>query len=519
MISVETTVTNLTPSPVSTAILARLDSFFSNQGLATYIVGGFLRDLLLERETADIDLASASDAIIIGPLLAEPLGGSYVPLDEENRVARVVIKADETGHQQVHWQLDLSSYSDDIEQDLGRRDFTINAMAVSLSQISHLRAGGEVAVIDPFNGLGDLKKGIVKAISDNVFKDDPLRTLRAVRQAAELGFNIDTATEGLISNNAALLSDVATERSREELIRLLELPDSNRLWPYIDRLGLLKALIPEIEPMRGVIQPREHTWDVLKHSLKALAALDFILHQAEWPYTTEEVLDYVPWSPQLSRHFTQTVNGSSRASLTRLAALFHDIAKPQTRVITDDGRVRFFGHASSGAAFTAKILKRLRFSRRQINLVSSIVDAHLRPVQICAPGELPSERAIYRYFHDCGDAAIETLFFSLADHLATRGPELDANNWRRHTRIVEYILNQHNKQQERITPARLISGNDIIKHCGIKPGPTVGRILEVVREAQASGDISSPEEALVLATNSLKPEKKNRRTYIEIGNA
>jgi poly(A) polymerase len=181
-------------------------------------------------------------------------------------------------------------------------------------------------------------------------------------------------------------------------------------------------------------------------------------------------------------------------------------------VITDGGRVRFFGHTSCGAALTAKILKRLRFSRRQINLVSSIVNAHLRPVQICAPDELPSERSIYRYFHDCGDAAIETLFFSLADHLATRGPELDVNNWQRHARIVEYILNQHNKQQERVGPAKLISGDDIMKHCGIKPGPTVGRILEGVREAQASGDISSPEEALVLAANLLKPEKNNDRT-------
>jgi tRNA nucleotidyltransferase/poly(A) polymerase len=162
----------------------------------------------------------------------------------------VVVKADETSHQQVQWQFDLSSYSDDIEQDLRRRDFTINAMAVSLSQISHLRAGDEVAVIDPFNGLGDLKKGIVRVISDNVFQDDPLRTIRAVRQAAELGFTIDTATEKLIGNSATLLSDVATERSREELIRLLELPESNRLWPYIDEryptqgthLGCFRAL-------------------------------------------------------------------------------------------------------------------------------------------------------------------------------------------------------------------------------------------------------------------------------------
>lgn len=506
MIPSETTVTKLSPAPRSAAILAEIGHFFTSEGIQAYVVGGFLRDLALGRETADIDMTAAADALEIAPRLADTLGGSYVPLDEENKVARVVVAAKEAEHPSGPWQLDLTSFSGGIKQDLGRRDFTINAMAVDLSEIClpQTEGGGEVTVIDPFNGLGDLEKGVIRATSRTVFQEDPLRTLRAVRLAAELNFTIDAATEELIKSHGKLIANVAAERSREELVRLLELTTSERLWPYMDELGLLTALIPELEPTRGVAQPKEHTWDVLGHSIKTAAAVDFILRQGKWPYASEEVLDRVPWSPELSRYFARTVGGSTRGALTKLAALLHDIAKPQTRVMVAGGRIRFLGHASAGSAMTAQVLERLRFSQREANLVTIIVGYHLRPVQMSSPGELPSERAIYRYFRDCADAGIETLFLSLADHLATRGPELEAANWQHHAHLVEYALSRHNKQQERVAPAKLISGNDVIKQFNLKPGPKVGQVLEAVREALASGEISSREEALALAADVLK---------------
>ena len=505
MIAVETPLTKLPPAPLPLSVLTKLDSFFKSEEIPAFIVGGFLRDWLLGRKTADIDIAAKADAFRVSALLAEVLGGSYVPLDEENGIARVVVKDAPNGC----WQIDINGYSGGIENDLSRRDFSINAMAVSLAQAAALKVGGETAVIDPFGGLTDLKKKAVRATDVNIFKADPLRLLRAVRLAAELNFKIDAATDRLIKEQASLICTAAPERCREELGRLLELPLSGWLWPYIDELGLLTTLIPELETLRGVEQSKEHTWDVLNHSLKSIASLDFILRQSDWPYASNGVLDDVPWFQEIVGYFAQKVNGLSLAALTRLAALLHDIAKPQTRIITEDGRLRFFGHADKGAFLAENTLKRLRFSRKQTELVSSMVGAHLRPVQMGQPGEMPSKKAVYRYFRDLGQAGVATLYLSLADHLATRGPDLEKEFWQHHTEVVKFAINQHNMQQKRITPSKVISGDDIIKHFGLEPGPLVGQLLEMVHEAHAAGEVTNREEALALVAEVWQSKKES----------
>ena len=506
MTIVDEKVSKLLLKPQVSALLNEIANFFSREGIRAYIVGGFLRDLLLDRETKDIDIAIKADAVKAAPGLAVALGGSHFPLDTENKVFRIILGGKDSGQ----WQLDLSSFSGSIEEDLGRRDFTINAMATDLGQACPVQpeARFEVAVIDPFNGLNDLEQGIIRATQQTVFSADPLRLLRAVRLASELGLSIDAGTEALIKHDAHLITAVAGERSREELIRLLALPHSEHLWPYLDELGLVTALIPELSQARGVAQPREHTWDVLNHSIRTIAAVDFLLRQGSWRYTGEEVLRHVPWSAELEAYFAQVVSGSSRRTLTKLAALLHDIAKPRTKMIDANGRTRFFGHPSQGADMTAKILERLRFSVREIKLVEAMVCYHLRPVQMSHTGELPTPRAIYRYFRDGGDTGIETLFLSLADHLATRGPNLESGNWKEHTRVAAYILSERLKQKELTAPPRLITGHDLIKIFGIKPGPKLGEILETVSEALAAQEISTREEALALAADLLKSEAK-----------
>jgi poly(A) polymerase len=275
----------------------------------------------------------------------------------------------------------------------------------------------------------------------------------------------------------------------------------------MDELGLLTALIPELEALRGVEQPKEHTWDVLNHSLKSMASLDFVLRQAEWPFAAGDVLNDIPWSNEISEYFAGKVNGVSMAALTRMAALLHDIAKPQTRIITEDGRLRFFGHADQGTSLAESILKQLRFSRKQTELVAAMVGGHLRPVQMGRPGEMPSEKAVYRYFRNLGQAAIATLYLSLADHLATRGPDLEAKFWQHHAGVVKFAINQHNMQQQRVAPPKIISGDDIIEHLGLKPGPAVGQLLEAVQEAQAAGEVTNRKEALALAAEVWESQK------------
>ena len=498
--------------PEVSLILTRVGNFLTELDIKAYLVGGIVRDVLLGRETADIDIAIAADALEIAPKIATVLGGKHVLLDKVNRVARVVLVdkgAPPTGGQ---WQLDISTFKDDIEQDLVQRDFTIDAIAVDLRQIIYqpysskesgmkLKKKGEAplrppGLIDPFNGWDDLCQGVVRAVAESAFESDAARLLRAVRLAAGLGFSIDRKTEALIRRYSHLIAGVAGERVREEMIQLLAIPRAKQILSYLDELGLLTAIIPELAQAKGVVQPKEHFWDVFHHSIETVAVVDFLLRQGTWEYANEEVLAVVPWSPELAQHFDLEVShGSTRRLLLKVAALLHDIAKPQTKATDAGGRTRFLGHAKEGATIAVNILERLRFSAKETKLVEIMVKHHLRPVQM-SQNELPTRRAIYRYFRDTGDAGIDILFLSLADHLATRGTHLNLAQWQEHAQLVQYTLAQRFQKESQVAPPKLVSGHDLINIFGMSPGPKIGEVLEAVREAQAAGEVTTREEAL-----------------------
>jgi poly(A) polymerase len=486
------------------SLLTEVEMVLAKQGTEAYVVGGWVRDVLLGRDTADIDIALTGDALAIAPKVASALGGKSVLLDEVNRVARVVLLEQDKPSSKVQWHLDFSSLAGAIEPDLARRDFTIDAMAVNLRQL--VRGQAMVQVIDPLHGRADLRHRVIRAVAETIFAADPVRLLRAVRLAAELGFTVDRNTEALIQRDAYLVASVAGERVREELLRLLSVPGSGRFLSYLDRLGLLTTIFPELAPTRGVAQPKEHAWDVLEHSLKTVVAIDFLLHEGTWEYANAKALALVPWSAALAQHFDQEVSGgSTRKALLRLGGLLHDIAKPQAKAVEPGGRIRFLGHAQEGATMVNNTLERLRFSAKEIRLVELLIRHHLRPGQL-SQQELPSRRAIYRYFRDTGEAGIDILFLSLADHLATRGPDFDQAHWREHTDIVKHVMEQHLKEEPR--PVKLVDGHDIINIFGISPGPQVGELLEAVREAQAAGEVTGRETALALLKNLL--EKQDR---------
>jgi len=275
----------------------------------------------------------------------------------------------------------------------------------------------------------------------------------------------------------------------------------------MDDLGLVTATIPELAQANGVNQPEEHFWDVFDHSVETVVAIDFLLHEGTWEYAGDEVLALIPWAAKLAQHFGLEVSsGSTRRVLLKLAALLHDVAKPQTKTIEADGRIRFLGHAKEGAAIAIDILERLRFSTKEIKLVETMVRYHLRPVQM-SHGGLPTRRAIYRYFRDAGEAGIDTLFLSLADHLATRGPHLEQALWQEHAQTVEYILYQRFQEESLVSPPKLVDGHDIINIFGLSPGPRIGELIEAVREAQAAGELATREAALSHINHLLNKEK------------
>jgi poly(A) polymerase len=493
----------LSIEPGVLSLLSRVGEVFEKKKVKAYLVGGLVRDALLGRETADIDIAVVADALKIAPEVADTIGGRCVLLDEENGVARVVL-AEETGAGR-QYNVDISTIAGSIEDDLARRDFTVDAIAVSLEQM--LADPADVELIDPCHGQSDLNSRIIRAVSAKAFEADAVRLLRAVRLAGELDFGIDDETEMQIHRYSPLITGVAGERVREELLRILALPGAGYLVRYLDRLGLLIALIPELLPARGVEQPKEHVWDVYEHSLETVNAVAFILREGKWEHAGEGLLDVVPWSERLERHFREEVsNGSTRSSLMKLAALLHDIAKPQSKAIQPDGRMRFLGHADEGARIAAEIMERLRFSKREIRLVEVMVKYHLRPVQMSNDG-VPTGRAIYRYFRDTGEAGIDTIFLSLADHLAARGPTLDKKEWENHAREMEYVLHQKFQTEGKVSSPRLVDGHEIMVVFGLKPGPAVGKILEEVKEAQAAGELSTKQQALAYIREHLLYEK------------
>jgi len=529
------------------ATLGKIARLLASQGKQGYIVGGFIRDRLLGRQTNDIDIAVSGAAITTAHEVAGEIGGKFVPLDEDNDLARVVMLEGERQNQKfrgAEWHFDFSSFSQDIESDLARRDFTINAMALKLShfitasttinmnspELANLFEGKQLhqALIDPFSGEEDLRNKIVRAVSEQIFEADAARLLRAVRLAAELDFTIEPETESLIRRHAQAIAEVSGERVRDELLRLLSLPRAAYHLRYLDELGLLLALVPELAESKGVEQPTVHFWDVFNHSLQTVAATEFLLRESDWEYGSKDMLATVPWSDTIDRHLSQEVSsGSNHKVLLKLAGLFHDIAKPMTKTIDATGRARFLGHSKEGAAMTASILERLRFSNREIRLVESLVYHHLRPVQMAKTGitknsenvsgeneELPTQRAIYRYFRDTGDVGIDILFLALADYLASRGPLASMEEWKRHCKLINYIMTEHDKQQAKILPIKFVDGHDIMRAFGLAPGPLIGKLLTRVHEAHASGELSTKEEALALVRKELSVTS-NKQTGVD----
>ena len=471
-------------------VLTRVQGLLERREVESYLTGGFIRDVMMGRDSNDVDIVVGAPAMEVARDIANALDGRFVPLDEENGIARVVFM----GQSPLH--IDVATMRGSIAEDLALRDFTVDAMAIELQHISRR----DTSVIDPYGGQQDLKAGIVRSVSEESFRRDPARLLRALRLAAECGFSIEGETLKQIARHHQLITQVSAERIRDEFCLLLAVPGANRWLHLLDELGLLMAVLPELADCRGAEQPKEHFWDVLDHSIETVGTIEFLLRISDSEFFGEEVLAVAPWSADIERYFEETVaSDRQRKTLLKLAGLLHDIAKPQTKTIEEGGRMRFFGHSEEGAAIACEIMQRLRFSSRECEMVSKMIEHHLRPGQLARDGELPTKRAIYRYFRDTGDVGIGTIFLNLADHLAARGPMMEPEKWREHAEAMAYVIDKRFGEEGIVAPPKLISGHDLMDALGMSPGPEVGRLLEAVREAQATGEVNTREEALDLA--------------------
>lgn len=481
-------------------VLARLGALDVGPSPSLYLVGGTVRDGLLGRPLADIDLALAGDARAFGQEAALALGGTYVPLGERFGGCRVVLHDGVAG---LH--IDLVSFDGDIETDLRRRDFTVNALAVSARGFDGDWAAARV--IDPTGGLADLNACVLRMVAPQVLDDDPLRLLRAVRFVAELDFTLDPATVTAVRDRAGTLASVATERVRAELCRVLTADGAVRWIELLDDLGLLDVLLPELTLGRGVQQPREHHWDVFTHQVETVATAEVLTtgtlspRLGDRPYLLP-ALETRPQHPRLAGYFDQRLGEQPRATLVKLAALLHDVGKPATKTIEPSGRMRFFGHPELGASMVEERLKHLRFSQVETSAVCAMVGQHMRPAQWRDSGP-PTQKALYKFFRDLGEVAIDTIFLNLADHLGARGPDLLRDHWDAHVAWAEQVITWHYEQVRRVGVPRPVTGEDVMQAFGLRPGKLVGELLTAIDEARAAGTVANRDEALALAATRL----------------
>ena len=472
--------------------------FCISRGIEAYLVGGVIRDALLGRATdGDVDVAVGADALATGRDVAALLGGHLVVLDETRGIVRVVVPRDEGGS----WFVDLQSMRGGILDDLGRRDFTVDAMAVSVADVTDELTWENV--IDPLDGRSDLDRRLIRSVEPSVFELDPARLLRAPRLAAQLRFGVAEATARQIRRDAHLVQSVAPERVRDEFLKLLAEPGAGASVRHLDGLGLLSMVVPEMDAARGVTQPKEHYWDVFNHMVETVGYVEKVAQAS--PESGGFAIETVPRFEFMNEHFAEVVSdGHTRLTFLKLAGLLHDIAKPATRTVECSGRIRFLGHHAQGAEVVENLLKRLRFGGKGVDLLKLMVQHHLRPGQMSPAGELPTGKAIYRYFRDVGAAAIDTLYLNLADYLAARESTLCPEEWAKHCGMIGHILREGLERKAPEVPPNLLDGHVIMDTFSLGPGPKVGLLLDLVRETQASGEITTKEEALELVNANLK---------------
>jgi putative nucleotidyltransferase with HDIG domain len=472
--------------------------------VSAYLVGGVVRDALLGRRTHDWDLALSGRAIPAARQVADSLGAAFYPLDDTHDAARLILPQPDGSR----FFLDFTGLrGPDLESDLRARDFTINAMAVDVRQPQ--------ALLDPLSGVADLRAKKLRACAPTAFTDDPVRILRGVRQAAALRFQIVPETRMLMRQAARLLRSVSPERLRDELFRILDGPNPEACLRALDLLGALAEVLPELPRLKGVEQAAPHIFDAWDHTLGVVQKLGVVLDALRPDYDPDQaaslslglaVLRLGRYRQLINAHLNASLNiDRSLRPLLFLAALYHDIAKPQTRQVDELGRVRFFEHEQRGAELVSKRARALHLSNAEVERVTLIVRHHMRPLLLAQAGDAPTPRAIYRFFRDAGPAGVDICLLSLADVLATYGAALPQAEWARHLNIVRGLLEawwEH--PEESVSPPAVVNGRDLMDVFGLSPGPQIGQLLEAIREAQAIGQVDSRDEALALAKQLLE---------------
>ncbi len=471
-------------------ILNPIYGFAKSRKVKLYLVGGVLRDLILERtrENPDFDFCLKSGALKFGAKLARELRCAFVVLDEEHAACRLVKKIN-----QKIYTFDFSDFrAATLEKDLLHRDFTINSMALGLEEVFGQQDLNSL-IIDPYSGRADLKAKIIKITGPGSFKEDPLRILRAFSFSCTLGFSLNKETLRLAKKEKNKINDVSCERIREELFKILDSSIAHTCLVSLDKLKILEIIFPEIKPMRRIGQGPYHHLDVWQHTLETLSQFELIIKGAKK-------------TPAIDDYLQEEVAGlRKRASLLKLACILHDIGKPKA-LRREKGKIIFHGHERIGLGLTRIISRRLKLSNDEGRVLERVVLWHLRPGYL-ANNPHPTARAIFRYFRDTGNEALAVLLLSLADQRATKGPQTSAFSRLGHEKTVKALIRKLLKKKDEKKLVRFLNGNDLMEKFKLPASPLIGKLLAELEEAQAIGKIKNKLEAWRLAAKLIKSRK------------
>jgi putative nucleotidyltransferase with HDIG domain len=462
---------------VSRDALAPLVAPLGPLGDRAWAVGGGVRDALLGRRVADLDVAIAGDAAAAASALARAHSATRFRLSRAFGAWRV-----QGGR--LPYQVDITPLQGpDLDEDLGRRDLTVNALAVPVAGGSH--------VIDRHGGLADLEGRRLRVVRDSALADDPVRLLRLARLAEQLGFAIDPATAAAARRDAGRVWEAPGERLADELSAIVRLRHPDRAFTRLDETGVLGALVPQLEESRGLDQSAYHHADVLGHTLEV------VRHTADLVADPEPVFRSL--APRVRAALAELLADElTSGQALMLPALLHDMAKPATHAVTPDGRITFMAHDRLGAEMADELMLRLRTSTRLREFVVRCVRMHL-PLGFMVHRTPLSLRQIDRYLRATAPWEVEIIVLSAADRLATHGPRSTESAIRRHLVLAREVMGAHFALVDRGPIRPLLAGDEAAAALGRLRGPWLGELLDALREEQVVGAVRTREQALRFA--------------------
>jgi poly(A) polymerase len=454
-------------------------------GTPAWLVGGAVRDELLGRNTADLDVVVDGDPAQAARAVAHAARrAACFALSEDFGSWRVVAR-------EGAWQLDVEPLrGGTIEADLALRDFTVNAIAQPL-------LGG--AQIDPLGGAADLRARRLRMAAPGAFAEDPLRVLRLVRLAVELDLEADAETLRCAGAHAQRLREVSPERVFMELQRIIAAAEARRGLELMSALGATAVVLPELDALRGVKQNRFHHLDVHGHTFEVL---DRTIEMTLGAGPGSDELDALAGAgrPAVDALLAEPLADElTRGEALRWGALLHDAAKPLTRAVRpEDGRVTFIGHDERGAELARALLGRLRTSERLRAHVAALVRHHLQLGFLVHEPQPLARRTAFAYLRSCAPVEVDVTLLSIADRLATRGDHAQ-EAVRAHMAVARSLLGDALRWRAEGPPRPLLRGDELARALGIATGPRVGELLEQLAAAQYAGEITSRESALEYA--------------------